>query len=885
MKALASDTMILELAAAGHLESGGCSDSPREMQDGVRAWKDPVVQALMNALDGKEYSVLHGWKSLPKGPASDVDIVVSERDLPALERALRRDCGANIAQVIRYEGGCGFFFVAVRETQDDPEFTQIDAATAYSRDGRILLDSSELLEGRWKFNGMWVVRPEAEFAYLLTKKICKRTFPAHQRERLKELQEALDHQAFQIAEDLLGGDGASLVIDSIAASDWNAIESNLDSLHRKLLGRASRRHPWNSARYWTAELKRAVWRWRNPTGLMLAVMGPDGSGKSTLIERLKKKAGPLFWWKAALFHFRPDVLGTTEDRGPVLEPHLEPPRDFLSSALKLGYYAADFCAGYVKTIRPGLIRSRLMIFDRYYHDLLVDQRRYRYSAPLFLVRLVSHLIPHPDMFLILDASEATIHQRKQELSLEELRRQRIAYRQFAAGLPNAVLLDGSAPPSVVARQAHRHIIDAMKVRYRKRRKAWFRDDRAETLEWLSLALSLEDRSYLKLSDSTDPKRDSFFWFRLEDGRGYLLPADSRIAARAGLSLYRPQRFTSHAAKAAIEATLRVGAGSLVLTQVHALDQGSKSLPRGLFNHLRELLSKQVRFAVSLGTPGPHRKPVIQLMEDSGIPFAFAKVGWNDATNGLICNEAETYRRLSQLRFKTFAHPELVHAGSWGSHSLTIQSGPPMAIANSPTSIEPYTRAVTELAERRTVRMQLLESKFGKGLLERTEAGTRGNRGWLIKEGLQAALAAIGNQNIPFHLSHGDLAPWNACMVGGRLFLFDWEYSQWSAPAGWDLFHFFMQTSSLVAKRSAIEIVNDFAKFAQSIESYSRSVGLSAELIEPLFLLYIVDRLAWYDLDPAQDLDKLHLLSSIASLLALQNTPRVRAASSSSNLGD
>src|SRR5206468_5794022 len=102
-------------------------------------------------------------------------------DLPAVERALRCDCGVKIAQVIRYQGGCGFFFVAVRDSEGQPEFLQIDAATRYSRDGRILLDSRELLESRWKFNDMWVVRPESEFAYLLIKKICKRQFPAHQK--------------------------------------------------------------------------------------------------------------------------------------------------------------------------------------------------------------------------------------------------------------------------------------------------------------------------------------------------------------------------------------------------------------------------------------------------------------------------------------------------------------------------------------------------------------------------------------------------------------------------------------------------------------------------------------------------------------------------------
>jgi thymidylate kinase len=842
----------------------------------IQEWKDPAVHALMTSLDGREYCVLHGWQSLHEGPTSDVDIVVAERDLSALERALRRDCGVKIAQVIRYEGGCGFFFVAVRESDGEPEFTQIDAATGYSRDGRILLDSCELLEGRWKYNGMWVVRPESEFAYLLIKKICKRNFPMHQKERLAELREALGDTAVRIAEDVLGHESAPDVVDSIVESNWSALESRLDELHRRLLRRASHRHRWNAVRYWMAEVRRGIWRWRNPTGLMLAILGPDGSGKSTLIESLESKARPLFWRKAALFHFRPDVLGTTKNRGPVLQPHLQPPRNALSSVLKLAYYAADFCAGYLKTIRPGLIRSRLMIFDRYYHDILVDQRRYRYSGPMRLARLVASLIPQPDMFLIVDASEETIRKRKQELPLEELRCQRIAYRHLAATLPNAILLDGSTTPAEVARQACRHIIDKMAGRYQHRRKTWFRDDRVETLQWLSLALSQEDDGYISISPTRTRERDSFLWFRLADGRSYLLPADSSSAARAGLDLYRPQRLKSLVAKAALGATLKTGTARLFLSEVRAADHGSGGLAHGIFDHLRGLVDTPLRCAVSLGTPGPHCKPVIQLMHDDGRPFAFAKVGWNDETNELIRNEAETYRRLSRLKFVSFEHPEIVHADRWGAHFVTIQSGPGSGItASSPSSVEPYVRAVSELSEGRTVRMRLRESEFGRSLAKQMETGTGGNHGWMICESIRVALALIGDRQLPFHPAHGDLAPWNACMAANSLYLFDWEYSRWNSPAGWDLFHFYVQTRSRLARRSPIEIIEGFARFAESVKSYLRRVDLDDDLLKPLFLLYIAERLMPCAQHREHNLDELRLLSSIAGVLTLQCEQPVR----------
>ncbi len=833
-----------------------------------RPWKDPVVQALIASLENREYAVLHGWRSLPEGPASDVDIVIRESDLPALERALRLHCGARIAQIIRYEGGSGFFFVAVRDCDGVPAFTQIDAATRYSRDGRILLDSDELLEGRWSFEGIRVVSPEAEFAYLLIKKICKRRFPLHQRRRLAELTERLGADAARIAEEVLGHGAAHKVMHDIVESDWEAIESNLNALHRALLRLASRRHRFNSIRYWTAEVKRAVWRWRNPTGFMLVVMGPDGCGKSTLIDHLKTKASPLFWWEAALFHFRPDVWGTTADRGAVLEPHKHPSRNPLTSTLKLGFYGVDFVTGYLKTIRPGLIRSRLMIFDRYYHDLLVDKRRYRYGGSVFLARLFGRLIPNPDMFLMVDAPETIIQERKQELPSEELRRQRAAYRNLAATLPNAVLVDGSAQPQEVARQAHQHIIDRMAARYLRRRRTWFKDDHTETLQWLSLALSQGDSNYISPAQSKRGGRDEFHWLRLGDGRGYLLPANSSSTTLAGLDLYRPQRLKSLLAKTALCVAIKTGAAGVVLKRVHVPRRGSEGVTHGIFDYLHRVTGKTLSYAVSLGTPGPHRKPVLKLMEPDGRLIGFAKVGCNTTTNGLLRNEAETYLHLARFKLQTVGHPQLIHSGRWGSHFVTIQTGPASQAAG-PSTIEPYIEAVKELAKVGNVRAPIRETEYLTDLHHRGEDALQRNRAWLIREALQASVLAIGDKRILFHLSHGDLAPWNACMRRDQLFLFDWEYSRTNSPAGWDLFHFFLQTNWLVARQSPSQIIQRLPSFAKSIAEYCQNVDLDPELLRPLFLLYLVERILSSQSDTQRGLGELHLVSSIASILALE----------------
>jgi hypothetical protein len=77
--------------------------------------------------------------------------------------------------------------------------------------------------------------------------------------------------------------------------------------------------------------------------------------------------------------------------------------------------------------------SGLIMFDRYFQDLLVDPIRYRYGGPMWLPRLLNAFVPPPDLLLlVLDAAEEVILSRKRELPPVELRRQRASYQSGAA---------------------------------------------------------------------------------------------------------------------------------------------------------------------------------------------------------------------------------------------------------------------------------------------------------------------------------------------------------------------------------------------------------------------------------------------------------------------
>ena len=143
-------------------------------------------------------------------------------------------------------------------------------------------------------------------------------------------------------------------------------------------------------------------------------------------------------------HWRPRVFGGGGTAGGADDPHGQAPRGALSSILKLGWLWFHWWAGWWKF--PCLTcKDRVMLFDRYHADLLVDPLRYRYGGPLWLARLASRWMPQPDLVIFLDAPPEVLLARKQEVSSEALAHARAKYRDLVRSHPRFQTIDASRP--------------------------------------------------------------------------------------------------------------------------------------------------------------------------------------------------------------------------------------------------------------------------------------------------------------------------------------------------------------------------------------------------------------------------------------------------------
>ncbi len=793
------------------------------------------------------YAILHGWQGLPEYLPSDLDIVVAPEELPKLEKALLEAKDAQLVNLLQHESTCFYFVLSVQEGER-VRFLPVDAATDYRRDGRVLFSAEELLQGRRPWNGFWVSAPEVEFRYLLVKKVLKEALPGHARERLQELVKELGEEAGKLAKGLLGEYWGQQVVTWISSGKWELFEKNLKSLKRQILWQRVFNDPLNPFRYWFPEIGRIWKRWLYPTGLFVVVLGPDGSGKSTLIENLKKELSGAFRRVEAL-HFIPDVLKRRKAGIAVTNPHGKPPRSLLLSFAKLIYYVTEYTLGYLFRIRPYLVRSTLVLFDRYYDDMLVDPKRYRYGGPGWLVRFFKRFVPRPDLFLILDLPEKDILERKQEVSENELKRQRIGYLELASKFKNAFILDASRAPEVVLQAARDAILNYLSNRYLERRKHYFRSDRGETLRWLSGIFGVN----VGLNSGTGKK---FIWLSFPDGRGFLLPASltSGKAISNSLCVYNTLGIKGKVGKSLLKACLKLGVVRKFFPEVF-IDFKENSL-LSLFKDV--FGCSQIEMSVSLGTPGPHRKPVIQVMDGEGSILGYAKVGWNEVTSRLVENEA---RALSEVNEESisFKVPRLLFSGAFGNGFLCVQSAPASEVSSTPRGLNrEYVDFVKELAKGSIDHKPLEESTFWNRLRQKGELISNSYYRHVFKQGISYVSDKLRGKEIPFHRCHGEFAPWNSLKVDGTIYVFDWEYYQSEAPAGYDIFHFLVNTKWFFEKKSPGEIIKDVSSSMELdyVKDYWQSVYTSSELIKPLFLLYLLDRLTLHVEESPSTFDKL-----------------------------
>jgi thymidylate kinase len=186
----------------------------------------------------------------------------------------------------------------------------------------------------------------------------------------------------------------------------------------------------------TAAILRRLRLLRARRGLSVAVLGPDGAGKTTLVEALDRRLP---------FETRRRYMGLTggwiRRAGALRVP-----------GLVLGARLLVLWGRYLR-IESDRRLGRIVLVDRYVLDGAVPSGVQLRSLARLSRQLQRRACPLPDLVLLLDASGETMHGRKGEYDAETLEGWRTAYARLVGRVPGLEVLDAEQPAEIVERQA------------------------------------------------------------------------------------------------------------------------------------------------------------------------------------------------------------------------------------------------------------------------------------------------------------------------------------------------------------------------------------------------------------------------------------------------
>ena len=161
----------------------------------------------------------------------------------------------------------------------------------------------------------------------------------------------------------------------------------------------------------------------------IVFLGPDGAGKSTLISSfISDVSGGYGNVKYIHLKLPFPTVKNKEKKQIIAKPHSNNPYGYVKSSIKYIYLLIQYVYGLI-FINIRYSSKDLIIFDRYYYDIFVDPRRFRLRRIKLLEILIKNILPSPDLVLVVTASAETMFKRKQDLTIEEIRRQLSEYQK------------------------------------------------------------------------------------------------------------------------------------------------------------------------------------------------------------------------------------------------------------------------------------------------------------------------------------------------------------------------------------------------------------------------------------------------------------------------
>jgi len=186
---------------------------------------------------------------------------------------------------------------------------------------------------------------------------------------------------------------------------------------------------------------------------MIVIIGPDGSGKTTIADQLVKKFSEKNIKSEHLamhFYILPKLktIFNFFNRKKKTEKVIEgeyyggmkgEPNNWLRGSMYVIWYSFDYFLGRLKIAKYNR-KNTVVIFARYYYDYYYQ--RGHVNTPKFIIVFMENLIPKPEFIFTISRSAEDIFKHKPELSIDEIKIQQNKINKIISKRRNAYVING-----------------------------------------------------------------------------------------------------------------------------------------------------------------------------------------------------------------------------------------------------------------------------------------------------------------------------------------------------------------------------------------------------------------------------------------------------------
>ena len=306
--------------------------------------------------------------------------------------------------------------------------------------------------------------------------------------------------------------------------------------------------------------------------------------------------------------------------------------------------------------------------------------------------------------------------------------------------------------------------------------------------------------------------DMYLKIANSDGKVWILPEND---LKTAMCLYQPSAIKGIVLKKYLPAFNKLGSIIYLFYKKIGIEKIPYSLDPVLEKHLTSVFgnSEDQRYAIFMGTPSVHQKITIQISRKNEI-VGYCKITDSKKIYDIFCHENNMLEYLNRSKVKNI--PTCLSCAGLGDGRFAF-SQTTIKTLNSVTKHmfgEAEWAFLQQLNEKTVVDCMFENTDFFRSLIGLQEnlsvLERNGFNVECVKSGIYKILNYYANVR-NYSVCHRDFTPWNMFYENDILFVFDFEYAQYTYPKYLDAMHYFMQTAIFEKNLNGDEILQAFSQ--------------------------------------------------------------------------